>query len=622
MKLEFKQLIIENFLSIGSADINLQDRGFTLIKGINNNPLDSAKSNGSGKSSILEAISWALTGETIRGIKDVVNMFQPGGTKVELTFKVNADEFHIIRYKEHSQFKTDLKIFINGQDKSGKGIRDSQQLLISYIPDLTSSLLGSVVLLGQGLPQRFTNNTPSGRKEVLEKLSKSDFMIEDLKKRISARQIYLKQSLRELEDNLLAAKTKASTLENQIKISEAKLQSLEDPSLYDEAITRTKDRLRIFEEQLIQFTQNIKDSRIQVEEFKEKLSKESNTYNAQLAELHIIKASESKQLELDIQALKSRISQLEKEVRDAHNIKDTCPTCGRKFENVFIPNTEAQELEIKQLQEQLSKLAEQLAALNKTFQEKESQITFAYNEKTISINKDLSVAKAHLSNYETAFAKTNNEKQQEEQSLNRYEQLKTSYNVTVETLTKSIAEDTKQIEEINKNIVYYNEDILAINDHIVVVNKFNTLTTRDFRGYLLKNIIQFIDQKAKEYCKEVFDTDAINFVLDGNNIDIRYCGKQYESLSGGEKQKIDVIVQLSIREMLCQFLDFRANIISLDEIFDGLDSVGCARIIDLISRQLVDISSVFIITHHADLQIPEDSCITVIKGANGVSTVE
>ena len=42
-----------------------------------------------------------------------------------------------------------------------------------------------------------------------------------------------------------------------------------------------------------------------------------------------------------------------------------------------------------------------------------------------------------------------------------------------------------------------NEDILAINDHIAVINKFNTLTTRDFRGYLLENIIKYLDKKAK-----------------------------------------------------------------------------------------------------------------------------
>lgn len=105
-------------------------------------------SNGSGKSSIFDAISWVLTGETVRGIKDVVNMFTTGGTVVEIHFLVDKDQYIIQRFKDHKKYKTDLKIFINGDDKSGKGIRDSQKLLESYLPDLTSSLIGSVIILG------------------------------------------------------------------------------------------------------------------------------------------------------------------------------------------------------------------------------------------------------------------------------------------------------------------------------------------------------------------------------------------------------------------------------------------------------------------------------------------
>mgnify|MGYP003294812544 CR=1 FL=1 len=167
MKILFQSIHIENFLSIGNATIELNDSGYTLVNGINQNPDDSAKSNGSGKSTIFDAIVYSLTGETIRGSKDVVNIHGNDGALVELNFVVGHDEYKIIRTKDHSKYKTNLKIYINGEDKSGKGIADSKKLLAEYLPDLTSSLLGSVIVLGQGLPQRFTNNSPAGRKEVL-----------------------------------------------------------------------------------------------------------------------------------------------------------------------------------------------------------------------------------------------------------------------------------------------------------------------------------------------------------------------------------------------------------------------------------------------------------------------
>ena len=183
MDIKFKELHIKNFMSIGDAHINLSDCGFTLIEGINNNDSDNARSNGAGKSSIFEALVWALTGNTMRGNKDVVNYNGDDGAIVKVLFTVDKDTFLITRTKEHSKYKTNLLIEINGIDKSGKGIRDSEKLLAEYLPDLTSSLIGSVIVLGQGLPQKFSSNSPSGRKEVLERLFKSDYMIQDLKNR-------------------------------------------------------------------------------------------------------------------------------------------------------------------------------------------------------------------------------------------------------------------------------------------------------------------------------------------------------------------------------------------------------------------------------------------------------
>ena len=74
--------------------------------------------------------------------------------------------------------------------------------------------------------------------------------------------------------------------------------------------------------------------------------------------------------------------------------------------------------------------------------------------------------------------------------------------------------------------------------------------------------------------------------------------------------------------MLCKYLGFSSNIIVLDEIFDNLDSEGCENILNLISTKLTDVQSIFIITHHQDLQIPMDNEIVVIKGQDKISRIE
>ena len=133
MIIKFKNLHLINFLSFQDAEINLENQSYTLVSGVNNNLEDSAKSNGSGKSSLWDAIAWSLTGETIRGTKDIINKFSSGGARVEITFDVDANHYKIIRTKEDKELGTNLKIYINGEDKSGKGIRDTENNIRSRV---------------------------------------------------------------------------------------------------------------------------------------------------------------------------------------------------------------------------------------------------------------------------------------------------------------------------------------------------------------------------------------------------------------------------------------------------------------------------------------------------------
>ena len=201
---------------------------------------------------------------------------------------------------------------------------------------------------------------------------------------------------------------------------------------------------------------------------------------------------------------------------------------------------------------------------------------------------------------------------------------------------KNIQYYSEQINELNNRIIHNENELVDFTEKIQyninmkeytdkrlsIINKMNTIITRDFRGYLLQNSIEFINNKAKEYSKEVFDTDKLDFQLDGNSISISYDGKEYENLSGGEKQKIDLIVQLSLRDMLCKHLNFSSNILVLDELFDNLDSIGCQRVLNLIATKLNDVESIFIVTHHSDIAIPVDRELVVIKDSNKISKVK
>ncbi len=193
----------------------------------------------------------------------------------------------------------------------------------------------------------------------------------------------------------------------------------------------------------------------------------------------------------------------------------------------------------------------------------------------------------------------------------------------LQELADSITSYNATLKKLDEDLLYSLNEKQKVSDALDMDNKLTTLAIRDFRGFLLKNTIEFINKSAKNYCRDIFKTDAIEFELDGNDINISYCDKPIENLSGGERQKIDLIIQFALRDMMFQLLNFNCNIIVLDEILDNLDVVGSNEILNFISKKLNDVESIFIISHNInELEIPCDSQLTVIKSIDGISYIK
>ena len=604
-------------MSFGDADLRFNDDGFIRVSGINENPLDNAGSNGSGKSSLWEAIVWVLTGETIRGTKQIVNLYGDDGCFVDIEFYIDKTRYQLIRSKDHKVRKTNLQILINSEDCSGKGIRDSEKLLQQYLPDLTASLLGSVIILGQGLPQKFTNNTPSGRKEVLEKLSKSDFMIDDLKQRVADRKATLTKDQRSLEDGILSLNTQKNILVSQISGSEKTLESL-NPDLLNSELAEQCELLRMLEDDLellrprsVELNEAINKA---IEEEKGYISEQNNELSAEklnhdnTCSPHIAQLSE----------LKAQLNVYNAELNRIKAIKDICPTCGQKITSVHKPDTTELEHDIQEVVERINSVNSVLKIYEEKYNHIIKCIQVKYQEKraacasrSFELSSEFNKVKAKLKDYEGKHSHITAKIAELEKQIAQLES-------TIQLHQKIIIDNNEKINKIDEDLMYNNMQKDLTQSHLEVISKFDTALKRDFRGYLLSTVISYIESRAKQYCKVIFDTTNIGFCLDGNNIDISYMNKAYENLSGGEKQKVDLIIQFSIRDMLSSQLNFTSNILVLDEVFDGLDTIGCNRVIDMISN-LSDVKNVFIVTHRKDLSIPSDKELIVVKSSVGIS---
>ena len=620
MIVKFHKIEIHNFLSFGHSEINLEGCGFCTVSGMNGCTRDGAKSNGSGKSSLFSALTFALTGSTVQGVTtDLKNMYvNENLCYVKLDFNVDGVEYEVARFREP---KPDLKIYVNGEDKSGKGIREGDEMLKKLLPDLDLNLLLSVVILGQGLPHKLTSYTPSGRKDILETLSKSDYMIDDIKVRIEMRKSILSNVLREQEDEQLQLNTKKEILVNNIE----KLQELinnHNEINYDEQIT-------LKELEVSQLNDRIEHLNKDKDEMSKKL-KDTNDYIVETSEerhrvvedIRELLGSNLKVIEDNINTKTSECQVLKEKLNELESIVDVCPTCGQKIPGVFKPNT-------MELNKQVKECENELLELNKNYMEEEKALQVRIAGKKSEYDLKINEAKKSYDDLYSEFSKLslninelNNNISILKRELEKLNMDKTLDVRVLEDRKKSLEEKTKELKDIERELGIVDLALSNTNARLNVINQMYSYIKRDFRGYLLSNVIKYVDLKCKEFSGYLFGTNNVNFYLDGNNIDITFCNRLYESLSGGEKQKIDIVLQFAIREMMSSFMNFSSNIIVLDEIFDNLDSYGTSGVIDLISNKLSDVDSIFIISHHSDeLQIPNDMELKVVKNNEGISEV-
>lgn len=619
INIKFKKVTLHNFLCFDHSEIVLENLGYTIVSGKNNRVIDNATSNGSGKSSIFNAISYALTGETIQGLsKNIENIYaNPNDCWVELDFNVNTDNFIVRRIKTPKQ---DLKIYVNGQNKSGKGIKESNQVLAKYLPDLTSMLLGSVIILGQGLPCKFTEGHPGARKEKLEKLTKSDYMIQSVRTKLDDRKLELSTQLREHEDTKIKAETQIKIFKQQLDTTKKDIEDYND-YLVNGSIKNAVEEVNKQINETLGLIGNlgIERSKLEtkIEENKKGYAALELKYNQELEDITKPLQEQKDISNASILSLESEINVESKRLKALDKVTDICPTCGQKLLNVTKIDTTADWDTVNKSKTKLKTLKSDYKKINLELDTAKNNILQARDKALLEIKsimeEDQKALKKVEDNINTIKLKHQN-LLQEESKLSAFE-------ANFSKLNKTKADLESKLESLNAQLVQTSSSIINDNEHLQVITNLISLTKREFRGILLENVINYINSRVKFYSQEVFNSDMLSFSLNENYIDIMYDDKYYEALSGGEKQKVDIIIQLALRDLLSSQLGINSNILVIDEIFDFLDTKGCQKILNLITN-LNNIDSVFIISHHInELAISYDNEIVVEKGENGISRI-
>ena len=572
MTINFKSVTIKNFLSFGDEDttIELYGQGFVMVKGLNQES-SITQSNGSGKSAVFESIFWTITGSTLRGTTEVVNSIYNKDCKCSLMFEVDGLEYEITRYKKDSSYGNDCRVYKDKELISDQ-LKKSNDLISQLIPISSPDVLGSISVLGQGLPYRFSSLSPTGRKSLLETMSGSDNQIDQLRSALGLKEAEVASSISEKREEVVRTQSFIESQQSAINIYQEQLKV--DPN--EAQIEIANKELEI--EQLSKNSESLKESISSLSDELSRLQEYQSTVQSNLTDY----ISKVKMIESEIQGIQSGV----------------CPTCLRPYDN-----NEENEKRKSELVDQLTQFQQILAAINSKYSNVQSSITKVSQE--ISTKTNQITANTH--------------------QIERLRDLIKS--ITQDLLSSSKAQSN--IEELNSNIKIsmvkeadLKEELSQLSEIDDGISYLKRQLSREFKGYVLSEIINYLSQRTQYYSKYLFENKDITVTLSGNKILINLGDRLYENLSGGERQRVDLAVQFSLRDMLVVTTGLSCNLLVLDEVFDNLDSSGCDSLIRLVTSEFSDVDSVFVVTHHSEIDIPYDTILSVIKGSDKISRIE
>ena len=647
MNIKFKSIDIYGFRSLNKVSVSLDNQGIVIVKGINEYE-DKATSNGSGKSSIFEALIYAIFEETSSGEKDVENRILKDGYSIDLKFDIDNEHYRIFR--QCKKDKSTVSFYKNEEDISARNKTDTNKL-IQNILNINKNIFLDSIFLSQNAVTNLASLSPTARKERLEILTNTDQIIEEFKEKIKERQNQYEANCVDCRSNIDKNNGKKESLNNQIqqlqyKIEEQKQEierkkQLGDIKDIEQQIDKLNENIKNNEESISAVEESIINIDNSIKEFNNKIEEYNNQYN-ELQTKILQKQSDISSLQFDLtkqdsekQHIQQDIERIKQEIEKIKN-SDTCPTCGRKYDNI-------NEEHINQLiQEKNNLIKDNTVKIQQIEKVKDEINSKLYLENNVyeglhlsanEINSYITPIKEQIQIKEAEKTTTNMLKIQKNNEINEYRQKINNLQNIKEELLKVENNNIKEYEDLitqyNNDTKILDEEINKLNEeynkndsYVQVIKNILQLITKEFRTYLLKNSIAYLNKHLQEYSIQLFsnEKDVIKIEESDTKLNIYLGNATYESLSGGEKTRVNIALLLAQKSLANVIGNMTCNLIILDEILGYCDSEAESNVINLITNELDSLETIYMISHK-EIPIGYDNILTIVKDKNGLSQV-
>ena len=566
----FEKIRWKNFLSTGNvfSEIDLETARTNLIVG----------SNGAGKSTILDALTFSLFARPFRKISKsmLVNSINEKDCVAEIEFRIGKIQYKVIRGMKPSKFE----IYCNGQAWN----QDSSQLeqqknFEANVLKMNYKSFTQIVVLGSSTFVPFMKLPGGQRREIIEDIL--DIQV------FSTMNVLLKDKMRGNNEELRDIDYQLDLLKDRIELQKQHMFSLEKKT--QEEIDRKKEKINEYKNTELQGAEEVTILTEQIC----KLNKEMQDYS---------KSSE-------------KLSKLNTYLIKLTHKMNTCKKENKFFESNYVCPTCTQELSEEFRNEKLEEGKTKVNEMNIGFEDLQKAI--GDEQKRFDKFTELST---EVNNINTTISQTNFQlltiRKQIESIQDEIKELegstpdkKAEYD-KLQLLVSNKKEYSKQHADLKKD-----RDVLTTAGQLL---KDNGIKTRIIKTYLptMNKLINDFLQRMEFY---------VNFTLDENFDEIiksRYRDVfSYDSFSEGEKARIDIALLLTWRSIAKLKNSVDTNLLILDEIFDGsLDQSGTSDL-GWILRNFDENTKVFVISHKQGLDDKFDRTITVNKDKN-YSTIE
>ena len=558
----FKTIKYKNLLSTGNqyTEIDFTKNRTNLIVG----------TNGAGKSTVLDALCFSLFGKPFRKVNkpQLINSVNEKDCKVEVEFSIGKSDWKVVRGIKPAIFeiwKNDAIL-----DQSSAAL-DQQKWLEQNVLKMNYKSFTQIVILGSSNFVPFMQLSAAHRREVIEDLL--DIKI------FSSMNTLIKEKIRQSKEEIKILDLKKESFLDKVKMQENFIEELENRGKENiqkklHSISTLDKEVEVFMRESGILEENIFEKQKEVEEYVgagDKLRK--------------------------FGTLKGKISQKVSTLTKEHKFfteNTVCPTCTQEIDDTFRINriNDAQN-KAKELQSGYTELEEAI----KEEEGRERQFNTITKE-ILKLTNDISQNNIKISGYQRQIRDLESE---------------------VQTITKQLENrntEHEKLESFKDNLKITYDSLASKKDTINYYDfSYSLLKDGGVKSKIIKKYLPLINQQVNRYL-QMMDF-YINFTLDEEfNETVQspiHEDFSYSSFSEGEKQRIDLALLFTWREVARLKNSVNCNLMILDEIFDSsLDSTGTEEFLKII-RYVIKDANIFVISHKTGLEDKFESVLRFEK---------